>query len=37
MLASGDTPDTILHGYPWLEAEDILACRTYSGMRGDHG
>ena len=37
MLAAGDMPDTILHGYPWLEAEDILACRTYAGMRGDHG
>jgi len=37
MLAAGDTPDTILHGYPWLEAEGIMACRTYAGMRGDHG
>ncbi len=37
MLAAGDMPDTILHGYPWLEREDIQACRTYVGMRGDHG
>jgi len=37
MLAAGDTPDAILHGYPWLETEDILACRTYAGIRGDHG
>jgi uncharacterized protein (DUF433 family) len=37
MLAVGDTPDTILHGYPWLEAEDMRACRAYAGMRGDHG
>ena len=37
MLAAGDMPDTILHGYPWLEREDIQACRTYAGMRGDHG
>ena len=37
MLAAGDTPDTILHGSPWLEREDIQACRTYAGMRGDHG
>ena len=37
MLAAGDTPDTILHGNPWLEREDIQACRTYAGMRGDHG
>ena len=23
MLAAGDTPETILKGYPWLEREDI--------------
>ena len=23
MLAVGDTPETILQGYPWLEKEDI--------------
>jgi uncharacterized protein (DUF433 family) len=37
MLATGDTPETILHGYPWLEREDIQACRAYAGIRGDHG
>jgi uncharacterized protein (DUF433 family) len=37
MMAAGDTPDTILRGYPWLEREDIQACRAYAGMRGDHG
>jgi uncharacterized protein (DUF433 family) len=37
MLAAGDTPNTILHEYPWLEREDIQACRAYAGMRGDHG
>ena len=26
MLAAGDTPETILEGYPWLEREDIKAC-----------
>jgi uncharacterized protein (DUF433 family) len=26
MLAAGDTFDTILEGYPWLELEDIQAC-----------
>ncbi|MFO7651907.1 MAG: DUF433 domain-containing protein [bacterium] len=26
MLAAGDTVETILEGYPWLEREDILAC-----------
>ena len=30
MLAAGDTPDTILKGYPWLEPEDIQACLFYA-------
>jgi uncharacterized protein (DUF433 family) len=30
MLAAGDTPDTILAGYPWLEPEDIRACLVYA-------
>lgn len=30
MLAAGDTPETILKGYPWLEADDIRACLTYA-------
>lgn len=30
MLAAGDTPETILKGYPWLEQEDILACLAYA-------
>ncbi len=25
ILAAGDTPETILEGYPWLEPEDIRA------------
>ncbi|MEG5059837.1 DUF433 domain-containing protein [Microcoleus sp. A2-C5] len=25
MLAAGDTPETILEGYSWLEREDIQA------------
>jgi uncharacterized protein (DUF433 family) len=29
MLAAGDTPETILAGYPWLEAEDIQACLVH--------
>jgi uncharacterized protein (DUF433 family) len=37
MLVADDMPDTILHGYPWLEREDIQACWAYAGMRGDHG
>jgi uncharacterized protein (DUF433 family) len=30
MLAAGDTADTILKGYPWLEREDIQACLVYA-------
>jgi uncharacterized protein (DUF433 family) len=30
MLAAGDTPDTILEGYSWLEPEDIQACLLYA-------
>ncbi len=30
MLAAGDTFETILEGYDWLETEDILACLTYA-------
>ena len=29
-LAVGDTPETLLEGYPWLEREDILACLAYA-------
>ena len=30
MLAAGDTPQTILEGYPWLEMADIQACLVYA-------
>ncbi len=30
MLAAGDSPETILDGYPWLETEDIQACIAYA-------
>lgn len=30
MLAAGDSGETILEGYPWLEAEDIQACLLYA-------
>jgi uncharacterized protein (DUF433 family) len=30
MLATGDTPETILEGYTWLEPEDIQACLVYA-------
>jgi uncharacterized protein (DUF433 family) len=30
MLAAGDTQETILAGYRWLESEDIQACLIYA-------
>jgi uncharacterized protein (DUF433 family) len=30
MLAAGDTPETLLKGYPWLEPDDIRACLLYA-------
>lgn len=30
MLAAGDTPETILKGYSWLEPDDIRACLVYA-------
>lgn len=30
MLAAGDTIETVLEGYPWLEREDVLACLVYA-------
>ncbi len=30
MLAAGDTADTLLTGYPWLQREDIQACLVYA-------
>ena len=30
MLAAGDTIETILEGYPWLEPENIQACLVYA-------
>ena len=32
MLAAGDSPDTILSGYPWLEPADIQACLVYASL-----
>lgn len=31
MLAAGDTPETILEGYPWLELADVQACLLEAG------
>ena len=36
MLAAGDTPETILAGYPWLEREDIQACLVYARRLVSH-
>lgn len=30
MLAAGDSEETILEGYPWLEPDDIRACLVYA-------
>ncbi|MCP4751717.1 MAG: DUF433 domain-containing protein [Proteobacteria bacterium] len=30
MLAAGDSPETILEGYSWLEKADIQACLVYA-------
>ena len=30
MLAAGDTLQTVLDGYPWLQMEDIQACLLYA-------
>ena len=30
MLAAGNTIETLLEGYPWLEREDIQACLIYA-------
>lgn len=30
MLAAGDSIDTLLDGYPWLELEDVRACLLYA-------
>jgi uncharacterized protein (DUF433 family) len=30
MLAAGDSLETILEGYPWLQREDIWACLAYA-------
>lgn len=30
MLAAGDTTETLLEAYPWLEREDVQACLVYA-------
>ncbi len=36
MLAAGDTVETILEGYPWLEPEDVQACLVYARQHVGH-
>ncbi len=30
MLTAGDTVETLIEGYPWLELEDVQACLVYA-------
>ena len=30
MLAAGDSTETILAGYAWMERDDVLACLAYA-------
>lgn len=30
MLAAGDSIETIVEGYPWLERDDVRACLAYA-------
>lgn len=36
MLAAGDTVETLLAAYPWLEWEDIQACLIYARRLVSH-
>lgn len=36
MLAAGDTAETLLAGYPWLESDDIQACLLYASKLAKH-
>jgi uncharacterized protein (DUF433 family) len=36
MLAAGDSPETILKRYDWLEPEDIRACLLYARRLAGH-
>jgi len=37
MLAAGDSIETLLQGYSWLEREDVLACLAYAHRIVAHG
>jgi len=36
LLATGDSVQTILEGYPWLEPEDIRACLVFARRHVGH-
>ena len=36
MLAAGDTPESLLLAYPWLEPDDIQACILYARRLSGH-
>jgi uncharacterized protein (DUF433 family) len=36
MLAAGDTVETLLAAYPWLEREDVQACLIYARRLVSH-
>ena len=36
MLAAGDSAETILEGYSWLERDDIQACLVYARRMVGH-
>ena len=36
MLAVGDSRETILEGYPWLQPEDVQACLIYARRMVGH-
>ena len=36
MLAAGDTAETIVEGYAWLEPEDVQACLVYARRHVGH-
>jgi uncharacterized protein (DUF433 family) len=36
MLAAGDSVETVVEGYPWLERADVLACVRYAQKLVQH-
>jgi uncharacterized protein (DUF433 family) len=36
LLSAGETEDSILEGYPYLEREDIRACLAFAAAEVDH-